>query len=390
MVKALYLIKNLGIGKSTLYLILYPFRFLRDIVKKLDDLHDEIRWQKKISGYVKLTGLHRQTQKNPDVYSEAKEYFKQYGFDLNTDWIHFYEHLSGIKSKYYIPEDLYYRQIEPHLINTRLLRFYGDKNMYDLFFDDINKPQTFLRYFDDTFYSPDYTPLQLSPAADQLSGISKPWLIKPSVETGNGRNIHRGRSQNGKLIVDGVITSLTKLAEFYPSGFIIQERITRQNRTLEQFHPESLNTFRIMTLRLNNQIHTINNQLKFGIHSNVADNGGVWCGLNDNGLLHPFGMNTSYKKIYSHPDTGQKFEGTQIEDFVRISDFAKTLHKRVVRTDLVSWDIGFSETNEPIFIECNTRYQGITAHQVVNGPLFGDLTDEVMAEVAKRRNRNRS
>ena len=152
MVKALYVIKNLGIGKSTLYLILYPFRFLRDIVKKLDDLHDEIRWHKKISGYLKLTGLHRQSQKNPDVYSEAKEYFKQYGFDLNTDWIHFYEHLSGIKSKYYIPEDLFYKHIEPFLINTRLLRFYGDKNMYDLFFDDINKPQTFLRYLDDWAY----------------------------------------------------------------------------------------------------------------------------------------------------------------------------------------------------------------------------------------------
>src|SRR6056297_1754125 len=214
MVKALYVIKNLGVGKSTLYLILYPFRFLRDIVKKLDDLHDEIRWQKKISGYVKLTGLHRQTQKNPYVYSEAKEYFKQYGFDLNTDWILFYEHLSGIKSKYYIPEDLYYRQIEPYLINKRLLRFYGDKNMYDLFFDDIHKPQTLLRYFDGTFYSPDYTPLTISEASNRLTNISDPWLIKPSVESGNGRNIKQGKSQNGMLIIDGAKTSLSELINF--------------------------------------------------------------------------------------------------------------------------------------------------------------------------------
>lgn len=384
----LYVVRNLGVLKSTLYLILYPFRYLRNILKKLDDLHDEIRWHKKISGYVKKAGLYQRKEQNSHIKSETKEYFNQFGFDINTDWNNFYEHLSGIKSKYYIPEDLYYRQIEPYLINTRLLRFYGDKNMYDLLFDDINKPQTFLRFFDNTFYSPDYTPLTLSAAEDQLSRISVPWLIKPSVQSGNGRNINQGRSQNGKLIVDGVDISLTELAKLYSGGFIVQEKISSQNSTLSRFHPESLNTFRIMTLRLNNQIHTINNQLKFGINSKVADNGGVWCGLNDEGVLHPFGMNTSYKRIYSHPDTGEKFEGTRIEHFERVLGFTKNLHKRVLRTDLVSWDIGFSANNEPIFIECNTRYQGITAHQVVNGPLFKDLTHDVMAEVIKRRDRN--
>jgi len=258
--------------------------------------------------------------------------------------------------------------------------------MYDLFFDDIHKPQTLLRYFDGTFYSPDYTPLKLSAAEDQLSEVSVPWLIKPSVESGNGRNLKQGKSQNGMLIMDGAKTSLSELINFYRSGFIVQEKITSQNRTLTRFHPGSLNTFRIMTLRLNNRIYSINNQLKFGINSNIADNGGVWCGLNDDGLLHPFGMNTSYKKIYSHPDTGQKFEGTQIERFDRILEFAKNLHKRVLRTDLVSWDIALSAHNEPIFIECNTRFQGITAHQVVNGPLFGDLTDNVLTEVVRRKN----
>jgi hypothetical protein len=358
---------------------------LREAIKKLNELHNKIRWQKKISGYLKIAGLHQRAENHLPENSETKEYFRQYGFDVNTDWSTFYKHFSGIKSKYYTPEDLYYRQIEPYLINVRLLRFYGDKNMYDLLFDDINKPQTFLRYFDSTFYSPDYTPLTLSAAEDQLSRISVPWLIKPSVESGNGRNINQGRSQNGKLIVNNVEISLSELTKLYRNGFIVQETISSQNSTLARFHPGSLNTFRIMTLRLNNQIHTINNQLKFGINSRVVDNGGVWCGLNDEGLLHPFGINRSYRRIYSHPDTGQKFEGARIEYFDRVLDFTKSLHKRVLRTDLISWDIGFSERNEPIFIECNTRFQGITAHQVINGPLFGNLTDQVLTEVVRRR-----
>lgn len=386
MKKTFYVFKNLGVWKSSLFLILNPIKLLREAIKKLDDLHSEIRWQKKIIGYLTIAGLHQHAVNHIPENSETKEYFRQYGFDVNTDWSTFFEHFSGIKSKYYIPEDLYYRHIEPCLINTRFLNFYGDKNFYDLLFDDVNKPQTFLRFIDTTFYSSDYAQLKLSEAEDRLSGISDPWLIKPSVDSGNGRNIKQGISKSEKLIVDGVETTLTNLAKFYGSGFIVQEKITSQSKILAEFHPESLNTFRIMTLRLDNQIYAINSHLKFGSDGAIVDNTkGVWCGINNNGLLSRYGMNTSYKKIYFHPNTGKRFNGTSIEHFGRVLDFAKSLHNRVFRSDLVSWDIGLSEADEPIFIECNTRFQGITAHQVVNGPLFGKLTDEVMAEVANRR-----
>jgi hypothetical protein len=362
---------------------------LREAIKKLNELHNKIRWQKKISGYLKIAGLPQRAEIHLPENSETREYFRQYGFDVNTDWSTFYEHFSGIKSKYYIPEDLYYGHIEPCFINTRFLNFYGDKNFYDLLFDDVNKPQTFLRFIDNTFYSPHYSQLQLSEAEVLLSGITEPWLIKPSVDSGNGRNIKQGTSKSEKFIVNGVETTLTNLANFYDSGFIVQEKITSQNKTLTDFHPESLNTFRIMTLRLDNQIYAINNQLKFGANGAIADNTkGVWCGINNNGDLSRFGMNTSYNKIYCHPNTGKKFNGTCIEHFERVLDFAKNLHNRVFRSDLVSWDIGLSEADEPIFIECNTRFQGITAHQVVNGPLFGNLTDQVLTEVVRRRKKH--
>jgi len=390
MKKTLYAIKHLGFWKSTAYLILYPLRFLPKASKKLNDIHDEIRWHEKICKYFKNAGLEREYMGSWRIQNESKKYFKKYGLKINTDWQFFYARVNGFESKYYIPEDLYYRQIEPYLIYDRLLGFYSDKNLYDQIFEGVNQPETYLRYFNGTFYCPKYHQLTLSEALDRLNKIKWPWIIKPSVESGNGRDIHEGNSQNETLIIDGVETSLSELSNFYRTGFIIQEKIASQNRTLAQFHPGSLNTFRVITLRLNNKLYSISTRIKFGTNNRIVDNEkGVWCGVDNNGLIHSNGINGTFQRFDAHPDTDIKFRGTKISEFKNVLDFAKRLHERIVSADLVSWDIGYSAQNEPIFIECNVRFQGITTSQVVNGPLFGDLTDDVLAEVVKRKNKFR-
>jgi hypothetical protein len=388
MKKALYVIGKLGFLKSALYLILYPLSFLKIALVKLDDLHDEIRWQKKIFIYFKNAGILSAEEGNRHILTESKNYFNKYGFSINTDWTSFYSKVSGYESKYYIPEDLFYREIEPNLTNQRLLSFYSDKNLYDQIFEGVKQPKTYLRYINGTFYCPKYNKLSFSEAEDQLSGISEPWLIKPSVDSGNGRNIKQGDSHYEKLIVDGVETTLTKLANFYGSGFIVQEKIMSQNKTLAQFHPGSLNTFRVITLRLKNQIYNISNRLKFGTGDRIVDNyKGVWCGVDNNGIIHSNGINAAFQKFIAHPDTDKRFKGTKIPEFEKILEFARQLHERVISMDLVSWDIGYSALNEPVFIECNVKFQGVTTSQVINGPLFGEFTDGVLTEIARRKTR---
>ena len=54
------------------------------------------------------------------------------------------------------------------------------------------------------------------------------------------------------------------------------------------------------------------------------------------------------------------------------------LHKRVPYFRIISWDIGQDSNNNPMFIEYNTYHQATELHQVVNGPLFGELADEIL------------
>lgn len=48
---------------------------------------------------------------------------------------------------------------------------------------------------------------------------------------------------------------------------------------------------------------------------------------------------------------------------------------------LVSWDLAINEAGHPVFIECNLTWTGTVSLQIPNGPLLGDLTDDVLKEV---------
>ena len=50
-------------------------------------------------------------------------------------------------------------------------------------------------------------------------------------------------------------------------------------------------------------------------------------------------------------------------------------------TRLISWDFAIGQDGEPILIELNLTYGGLSTHLLSNGPLFGDRTPEILARV---------
>ena len=52
---------------------------------------------------------------------------------------------------------------------------------------------------------------------------------------------------------------------------------------------------------------------------------------------------------------------------------------------LTSWDLSVNENGEPILIEVNLAYGGLFFHQIANGPVFGDLTEDIIREVIKKK-----
>ena len=59
----------------------------------------------------------------------------------------------------------------------------------------------------------------------------------------------------------------------------------------------------------------------------------------------------------------------------------KKLHPFIPHFRMVSWDFSVNEDGMPILIEANLMYGELEFHQLCNGPIFGDDTEEILKEV---------
>ena len=56
---------------------------------------------------------------------------------------------------------------------------------------------------------------------------------------------------------------------------------------------------------------------------------------------------------------------------------------------LISWDLAIDDNGEPTLIEVNLCYGGTDIHQIANGPLYGDKTEEILEKVFRNRKKYR-
>ena len=51
---------------------------------------------------------------------------------------------------------------------------------------------------------------------------------------------------------------------------------------------------------------------------------------------------------------------------------------------LISWDFAIGKDAEPILIEMNISFGEIDFHQLCNGPILGDDTDDILKEIFEK------
>jgi hypothetical protein len=167
------------------------------------------------------------------------------------------------------------------------------------------------------------------------------------------------------------------------SSVNIQEVIS-QHETLNKIHDKSINTLRIMSLFYNGKVTILSSVLRMGRDGSRVDNassGGIVCGINTDGTLKEFAFDTTGRRWAQHPQ-GTVFKGTFIEGYDKCCEIIKRIAGRFyTATRLISWDFAVGEDGEPILIEVNLTYGEVDFHQMCNGPIFGDLTEEIISQV---------
>lgn len=311
---------------------------------------------------------------NVKLSTEEYKLLKQYWQgDLSYNRIIAYEFYKSfdIFNPKLIPNDIY-ANAERLLNPFRYSLFAQHKCCLKYFLPSDYRPKTILQNIDNHFLDKDDNVITLSQAiaiAEQYDSF----MIKIAAGSGGGRGVRK--------VYKG--EDIAAIFTDYGKDFICQE-ILKEHATLARFNPECINTIRVLSLNINDKFDVLSSFVRMGGKGSIVDNlhtergGGCLVGIDQNGKLASFGINKNYKKVAMSP-MNEYFDGMTIEGYDEVKSFIKDCHQiHFPFANLIGWDVIIDENGKPIIIEINLDSADIAAHQIFNGPIFGERTEEVL------------
>lgn len=278
----------------------------------------------------------------------------------------------------YIPDDFYYCYADTLFTNYHTSVRVDNKNLYDLYFRDVNRPRCVVRNIDGVLLDSDYARIDIDRAIGLCASAGNV-IVKSALDSDGG---------HGVRFVEDCAAKREQLADMLleDRNYIVQELI-QQHDTLSRFNPQSVNTIRIMTFFHKGTPLVLSSVLRIGIDGARVDNassGGIVCGIDERGRLKKQAYDSAANSYRKHPQ-GLDFEGVEIPSFAACTDLAKRLSLRLLNySSLVSWDFSVDRSGTPILIEANLTGGQLDFHQLCNGPIWGDLTEEILTDVFNR------
>lgn len=309
---------------------------------------------------------------NHQFRTQVLPFWRKYGLQPHKAWYDLYCFKDTAYDPRYIPEDLYWKKIYPALNQTRFRHAYTDKCFYGRLFPDLKQPRTIIKNSNHCFYDGADRIISFNQAKSLLEPESS-FVIKPAIHSGEGVDIFFYERKH-HLDID-----FESLMKSYGSNFIVQE-VAAQHKVLASIHPESLNTIRVITFLFQGQVHISSSILRMGMAGSRMDNistGGLACPVHPDGSLGSEAMNQQSQWVISHPG-GTVFKEIKIPSYQRVLAAIQRAHQNIPYFRIIGWDFSIDEVGDPVFIE----YNGAPGmNQVSCGPLFGDLTEQVLNTV---------
>lgn len=274
----------------------------------------------------------------------------------------------------YIPSAFYYPFIDDYFSNPQNANTFENKNLYDLYFHDVKMPRTIFRKTRYMYLTEDYDEISQADAVSKARDCGNV-ILKP-VSSSGGKGI---------FFWDSNCNSVIELLNYLDGAEdIICQEVISQHHSLSHINSSSVNTIRIVTLLFQGQVRVLSCVLRMGVNGAKVDNassGGVASGILPGGRLRNFAYDLFANKYFMHPN-GMDFDAIIVPGFDECIQLSIMLAKRLsLVSRLISWDLSIGEAGLPILIEMNPTFGGLEVNQLTNGPIFGDLTEEVLDEV---------
>lgn len=137
---------------------------------------------------------------------------------------------------------------------------------------------------------------------------------------------------------------------------ILLEACIESCEELKAFHPQSLNTLRVVTVANREKACVLSGVIRTGVGDSVVDNshaGGISAQINvETGVVETDGANTKGERFVSHPDTGIVFKGFQIPKWDVITATCCAAAK-MTDNPITGWDVVLDKDGEVEFVEAN-------------------------------------
>lgn len=351
-------IRKLFYQKLNYFTYWYDLKRRAEFVNKRGSIH----------GYAVLTSKEKQ---------EIKQVWGEYGGKYHA--FGFYKQFCGVFNPYYVPDDYY--DFAEKVLNLRWSAYFlQHKCNLKYIIPSKNRAKVIVQKIDGHFVLEDNTEISKEAAIMRLKEHPS-FMCKVARGTGGGKGVK-------KILLENVKDEDCLFEELLQGNDIEFEEVIQQNEFLAQFNPDSVNTFRFLTLNINQKCTLLSAFLRMGAKGSYVDNlsggSGVLVGINKYGCINSFGIDKNFKKMYLSP-TGLEFKGIKVPYYDNLTQQIIDFHKKIPFANLIGWDVTIDKEGNPIVVEVNLDKAIIEAHQVFNGPVFGDRLSEVKEYIENRK-----
>lgn len=348
---------------------------LKIIAKKLEDLHTHMRFEKSKKYFNGI--MDDQMKKNPYYEGSDEEYnsvvvpfWKQFGMKPDKKWFQYYGYLKQEFDPHFIPDDFFYIDLYRYFNDIRYDQFLQNKLYIPEFLYDVKKPVIVFKHMGKFFATEDDKLLTKEEAIEEFLKHDS-LIIKPT-------EFNQGKGVKKLNISENREESLKILNEYIENGDFVLQEIIKQSEQMNSFNDTSINTIRIMTLILNNDIKILSSVLRIGSKGSIVDNyyhGGKERPINkENGYLRDYYFQRDL--LVRVDDNNEPLKEELLKGYDKAVEITR-LHSRFPHIRLIGWDIAIDENYEPIVIELNA-YVG--DNQRDDGPTFTKYTAQVLEE----------
>lgn len=238
-------------------------------------------------------------------------------------------------------------EIEEFVIETKLRQFYHRnvaKEVINMFWSKAN----FLRAFPEYIHRRWLLAREASFEEFKELVLSTDCIAKPN-EDCSGRGFFK--------ITGSELSDVNELYEHCARENLLIEECISGCPELQQFHPQSLNSIRVVTIANGTEGEVFGGLLRMGVGKNVVDNAhsnGLFATIDvETGIVDSDGINVFGGTFSTHPDTGVPIKGFRIPEWERIKATCIQATMKYKNVFIVGWDVALNPQHEIIIIEGN-------------------------------------